>query len=90
MTIDKLKSSHINKIRASGAKVEEHTTAIEWTDGFTGEQHTHYVDLTIYWPDGVEYVDFAENALPLTKYLYAQNQLDNWRLVTINPSPVEW
>ena len=66
-------------------------TPVIWVDGFTGEKHVHLVDLTVAYVDGSErHIDFAEDAYPLTKYLYAQNHLDNWELVSNNPSPVKW
>jgi len=93
MTITQLKSEYITKLQSDPniETIKEKVTIIEWIDGFTGDKHIHLVDLTIYRKNGsVEHRDFAETAAPLTKYLYAQNQLDNWLLITIEPSPIKW
>ena len=92
MTLESFKRSYLDKLRSDITieRIEECATRVQWTDGFTGEKHIHCVDLTIYRMDGIEHVDFAVDAFPLTKYLYAQNQLDNWKLITINPSPIVW
>jgi hypothetical protein len=79
-------------LRSCGdADVSERVTAVRWVDGSTGKEYMHLVDLTVEHSDGsTEYVDFAVDAKPLTKYLYAQNQLANWRLVTVNEAPFRW
>ena len=76
MTLEQLKQDYLDQLRSdtSVEKIEEHITQVEWTDGFTGEKHTHHIDLTIYRINGtVEHIDFAVDAFPLTKYLYTQN-----------------
>jgi len=93
MTLKQLKQDYIDQLQSdtSVEKVEEHITQVEWVDGFTGEKYVHHVDLTIHRTDGmVEHIDFAVDAFPLTKYLYAQNQLKNWKLVSVNPTPISW
>ena len=54
-------------------------TPVYWQNGFDGSEHTHYPSFTI---NGVEHVDVIYPRLPLTKYLYAQNNLDGWRMIS--------
>ncbi len=93
MTLAQLKLEYLNKLQPDNniIKIEESETVVEWVDGYTGQHYVYLVDLTIHRSDGeVEHVDFAEKAIPLTKYLYAQNQLKNWRLITLEDSPIPW
>ena len=58
---------------------------VEWQDGFTGEKHKHYCHFRIEYIDGtVAHVQVLpiKKQMPLTKYLYAENHLENWRWVT--------
>ena len=92
-TLELFKQSHLDQLRSDDSveRIEECITQVQWVNGFTGEEHTYYIDLTIIKKDGtIEHIDFAVDAFPLTKYLYAQNQLDNWKLVTVNPAPFKW
>jgi len=66
-------------------------TPIKWVDGFTGEEHTHLIDLTIVYVNGaVKHFDFADKSYPLTKYLYAQNAVENWELISNEEKPFKW
>lgn len=61
------------------------TEHIEWQNNFTGEKNVHWCDFKIIWSDGlVEHVDVVcpSDQRPITKYLYAQNHLENWRMIT--------
>ena len=60
-------------------------TIVDWQDGFTGEKHKHYCHFRILYKDGkIEHIQVAplNKQMPLTKYLYAENRLENWRWIT--------
>lgn len=55
---------------------------VRWQDGFTGLWHVYYPSFTIMWCDCVlEHVEVVYPRMPLTQYLYAQNNLTNWRTI---------
>jgi len=66
-------------------KVLYKSSSIRWQNGWDGSWHVHHPDFYIEWDDGyVEHVEIIEKhkQMPLTKFLYAQNQLTNWRMAT--------
>ena len=55
-----------------------------WQDGFTGKWHWSYCHFKIIYTDGnTEHVQVlpVNLQMPLTKYLYMENNLDNWRWI---------
>ena len=61
------------------------STIVRYQDGFTGEYFKYSPTFTIIYNNGtIEYVEvlIASEQMPLTKYLYAQNNLQNWRIIS--------
>ena len=66
-------------------KYEYLKAKVNYTDGFTGEEHVHYCTFKIYRTnDTIEHVQVTpiNKQMPLIKYLYAENRLEGWRWIT--------
>lgn len=66
-------------------RYEYRKTRQKWINGFNGMTHIYKCDFTIYYKNGkIENVQVVplNKQMPLTKYLYAQNNLENWRFIT--------
>lgn len=58
---------------------------VYWQNSFSGTKHKHLCDFTIIYKNGYcEHVQVQpiNRQYPLDKFLYAQNQLENWRWIT--------
>ena len=58
---------------------------VDWQDNFTGQKHKLYCHFRIRFKDGhLEHVQVEplKKQMPLTKYLYAENNLENWRWIS--------
>ncbi len=63
---------------------EYETIRMPYQDGFTGRHRTYILDFKISYEDRIEYIEVKPPELqqPLTKYLYAENNWENWRFTT--------
>ena len=55
---------------------------IEWIDGYTGKKSVYHPSFTIIYNDSsTEHIEVIYPRIPHTKYLYAQNNCENWRMI---------
>lgn len=80
--------SHYYKLLRNNTQVKSilsnHTT-IPYQDGFTGESLEYSPSFTVTYQDGsIEHIEVlpASRQMPLTKFLYAQNNLPGWRMMS--------
>ncbi len=65
--------------------IEYRFTTVEYQDGFSGERLVYHPSFTVVKHDGeIEHIEVlpASEQMPLTKHLYAQNMLPNWRMIS--------
>ena len=59
-------------------------TKMKYIDGFTGKWKTYICDFRVERKNFIENIEIKppNKQLPLTKYLYAKNCIENWRWIT--------
>lgn len=65
-------------------KIEYHAICVDYVDGFTGELKQYYPSFTVTAFDNtIEHIEIlpASLQMPLTQFLYAQNNLNGWRMI---------
>lgn len=64
--------------------IELNATTIDYFDGFTGQKEQYTCLFKITHDNGIiEHIEvlLASEQKPLTKYLYAQYNIENWRMI---------
>jgi hypothetical protein len=84
--MDELEAKYLSYLKRLYAviDVKYKSVAIEYQDMFTGEKLIYFPSFTVnrlYYIEHVE-VKPASKHKPLTQYLYAQNKLPFWRMIT--------
>lgn len=66
------------------SKIKYRSQPVSYQDGFSGKILEYYPTFTIEHNDGnIEHIEVlpASSQMPLTQYLYAQNNLPGWRMI---------